>query len=328
MRNCERSTLLLASFAALLMLASPSLAADKTAESLERYWNPLGGLNTVLVDVAELEPNGSLATAQLLNCGDVLRPASIGAAADTDYVKFTATAGTVISVGTDADGATGQIGDTRIRLFDASGVVLTSDDDSGPGLYSLLTFTATYTGTYYVGFAAYSATTSGGYKGFVNCQVPQPPPANDQCAGAPPIDCGNVDIAGSTQFATNDYTPLATGAGGCTGYTALGKDVVYKITALGGEMLDVIYTNTADGSVYLITDCANAAGSCVAGIDATLTGLGEHLVTPALAAGTYYLVLDSYGTSTGGTFTLTGTYACAPTPTARKSWGTLKSLYR
>jgi hypothetical protein len=319
--------LLLTSLAAMLMLAGASLAADKPTEALEKYWNPLGGANTILVDVAEVEPNGSLATAQTLNCGDVLRPASIGAAADTDYVKFTAAAGTIITVGTDADGTTGQIGDTRIRLFNDSGALLVGDDDSGPGLYSLLTFTAAYTGTYYVGFAAYSATTSGIYKGFINCQTPQPPPANDQCAGAITIDCGNVNLSGTTQWAANDYTPTLT-TGGCTRYAATGKDVVYKLNAVGGEVLDLRYTNTADGSIYLITDCANPTTTCVAGEDSTLSGQTETFQTVIPGPGTYYLILDSYGLNTYGTWTLTGSYACLPTASKRQSWGMLKSIYR
>ena len=314
----------------LLTLSAPAFAADtKAIEATEKYWNPLRSGAHILADVPEAEPNNSLATAQLLDCGNTLRPASIGAPADTDYVYFTATAGTIITVGTDADGATGQVGDTRIRLFDASGAVLASDDDSGPGLYSLLTFTATYTGTYYVGFAAYSATASGGYQGFINCAAPQPPPANDQCAGAILLNCGDINISGTTDYATNDYTPLASGTGGCTGYTALGKDVAYLLNVGPGDSLAVSYTSTADGSIYIITDCSSPTTSCVAGKDASLTGQAETLNYKFTAAGLYYLILDNYGTNASGPFTLTGQLICVPpVGTVPRSWGQVKTLYR
>ena len=40
-----------------------------------------------------------------------------------------------------------------------------------------------------------------------------------------------------------------------------------------------------------------------------------------------YLILDSFGTNTAGSWTLTGSFACA-TPAATATWGTLKTLYR
>lgn len=321
-------------FAALLAfaLATPAIAtADKGTESLEKYFNPLGGAISILADVPEVEPNQQIWNAQAFECGNTLRPATIGVAADTDYVKFTVPAGTIITVGTDADGTVGQVGDTRIRLMTYDGfsvTVLASDDDSGPGLYSLLTYTTTSAGTYYVGFAAFSATKTGIYKGFVTCTIPQPPPANDNCAGAQSIECGNINVSGTTAFATNDFTPLATGTGGCTGFTALGRDVVYMINASGGDVLDVNYTSAADGSVYLITNCGSPATTCVAGADATLSGVAEHLNYSFPSSGVYFLVLDNFGTNAGGAFTLTGTMTCQVVPTNRHSWGSLKTIYR
>lgn len=316
--------------AAALTLALPVLAfgaSTKDAERAEKPWSFLGPLQT-LADVAEVEPNGSLATAQGLLCGDVMRPATISSSADTDYVKITVPANTTITIGTDADGTTGQLTDSRIRLFNASGVVVASDDDSGPGTYSLLTYVATSGGTFYAGIAGYSASYTGAYKFFVTCSTPQPPPVNDICAGALPIECGNINQSGSTANATNDYTPSTTTTGGCTGYYAQGKDVVYVINAAGSDSLDVTYTNASDGSIYLITNCGSPTTSCVKGVDAGLTGAAEHLTYTFPSSGIYYLVLDTYGTGTGGAFTLTGSMTCHVVPANRKTWGALKSYYR
>ena len=309
----------------LAALAPGARADDKSGT--EKAWVSMPA-NVSVTDVAEVEPNNSLATAQFLGCDNVLRPAFLTPASDTDYVAFTATAGTIITVGTDADGTTGQIGDTRIRLFNDSGVMLATDDDSGPGLYSLLAFTATNTGTYYVGFAAFGTTTTGQYKGFITCQQPSPPPVNDQCAGAITISCGAFSLSGSTQFASNDYTPLTSGTGGCTGFTALGRDVVYLLVAAPGDSLHLRYTSSADASVYIITDCTNPTGTCVAGSDATLSGQTEVLDYMFTAPGSYYLILDSFGTNTLGTWTATGDFVCQATPVRRVSWGALKTVYR
>ena len=285
----------------------------------------------ITADVPEAEPNNSLATAQFLGCGNTLRPASIVTQTprDTDYVAFTATAGQSITIGTDADGA-GGIGDTRIRLFNNSGVVLTSDDDSGPGAYSLISnFVAPYTGTYYLGIAAF-ASEVGTYKAFITCLDPCPPvaPNNDVCDGASFLPCGPVQLTGDTRCYNNNYTPLASGTGGCTGFTALGRDLVYKINASVGDNLNLVYTSTADGSIYLVTDCTNPTGTCVNGQDSTLAGAPELFVHTFAAAGVYYLILDSFGTNTSGTWTLNGTYTCPVVDTRRFTWGRVKTIYR
>jgi uncharacterized protein YfaP (DUF2135 family) len=281
---------------------------------------------STLADVPEVEPNNSLATAQLLGCGNVLRPASIatGAPPDTDYVAFVANAGDVITITTGPDGGTSV--DTRIRLFNNSGVVLASDDDSGPGLYSAIcSITAPYTGVYYVGIAAFTAGNGGVYRADVSCT---PLEANDVCAGAVQIPCGLINLAGNTSCYTNNYT-LPVGAASCTGFTAAGDDVVYRLDVSGGDDIAVIYTSTADASIYIVTDCANPAGTCVAGADATFGGQPEVLNYAFTASGTYYLILDSFGAGqTSGQWTLMGELRCGVVPTQKASWGQVKVTYR
>ena len=322
----KRSYSVLAAVLAILTWSAVALADPNNVGGEPKAWT---SVDKTLADVAEVEPNNSLATAQFLGCGNVFRPASIAAGVtppDTDYVSFTANAGEVLAVGTDADGAAGQVGDTRIRLFNNTGGVLASDDDSGPGLYSLISgVVAPYTGTYYVGIAAFS-TQTGGYKAFIVC-CPATAPANDVCAGANQIPCGTINYAGSTLCYNNNYTPLTSGTGGCTGFTALGRDLVYQIIAAAGDQLSVTYTSSADGSIYIITDCANPTTTCVAGADATFSGQPEVLNYAFTSAGVYYLILDSFGTNTSGAWTLVGSLNC-PVPTEHASWGKVKTIYR
>jgi len=281
----------------------------------EKAWGYDEGSYGSRAEFPETEPNGTAATANAMACGDVIRPAAISPALDWDYYSFTATVGTLLTLGTDAQDVGGTILDSRIRLYSADGTTqLATDDDSGPGAASLISnFPAPYTGTYYARVQYYSdtGTGTGTYRFFLTCTVPQPPPANDTCAGALVIEpCSAGTRTGTTAAATNNYGAVLIP---CTGYTANGRDVVYSVVLQAGETLNVSYTQlTSDASVYLVTDCSNPVASCVAGADATLTGVAEVFSYVAGASGTYYLILDSYSLNSGANWTLTYSITCPP----------------
>jgi hypothetical protein len=152
---------------------------------------------------------------------------------------------------------------------------------------------------------------------------PPPPPENDTCDGAIGIPYGAFNIDGTTDLANDDYDP---GSGGCTGYSATGGDVVYCITLLEGEAFEVTMDTGGlwDDSIYLITDCDDPAGSCVAGDDQYPDGSG--FVYIAAATGKYYLIVDAY--SGGGAFTIFGVNGGGPSGTEMTTWGGVKALYR
>ena len=331
----------------LLVMAGVSLAAPVPAgekDTFEPEWHlDLSGLRAI---VPEVEPNNSCTAPQAVNCGDVVDPAAINVAAEYDYYSFYVTAGTPITVGTDlASGCTTSI-DTYIYLYNTSCTQVAYDDDSGPGAYSLISnYTALQTGTYVLGVRHYSSSGTGCYKAFINCTppatgaccraggvceiltasacatalgtymgdntscTPNPcpqPPVNDRCDGALPLDrCSNGVISGTMASAANDYTP---GSGGCTGYSENGPDVTYVLNLQVGDILTVSYdTPSYDGAIYLVTDCANAATTCVIGEDDPEPETFTYTVT---TAGTFYLIADAYTSSTSGTFTLTWSVAC------------------
>jgi hypothetical protein len=307
--------------ALVLLGMSMPVWADPGAQVEPKPWSYT--LEGTRADVYEVEPNGTCPTANPLACTDVMH-ATISPAAERDYYVFNFTTAGQIQFGTDADGAT-PVGDTYIYLYNSACTQLATDDDSGPGLYSLITYTITAPGTYYGAVRAYSSTTTGTYKAFVVC--PQPPPPNDLCSGAIPIACNTaINISGTTAPATNNYDPGVPGPS-CTGFTAAGKDLTYMFTVPAGSVANLNYTNATDGSIYIVTDCANVTGTCVVGEDSTVTGGLEDIENFALGAGTYYLILDSYGTNSGGAFTLTGMITC-PTAVEETSWGKVKTLYR
>jgi subtilisin-like proprotein convertase family protein len=99
--------------------------------------------------------------------------AQISPAGDNDWIQFNANQNDLITVGTDADGT--PTVDTFIHLMRSDCTTqLASDDDSGPGTFSLISnFPAPYTGTYHVRVRGFSATGTGRYK--LVATVTQPP---------------------------------------------------------------------------------------------------------------------------------------------------------
>lgn len=293
----------------LATLALPATALALTNDD-PKPWNydPVPGIRA---EYPEVEPNNGCPGQPIL-CGDVVTPAALSPAGDVDYYEFVVAAGTQVTIGTDALVPGGPDVDTYVELYgsDCSQARLTYSDDDGPGAFSLISnFIVPVTGPYHIKVRGWSSSTTGDYKLFLTCAVPPPPPGNDQCSGAfELVRCGNHLINGDNTNATNDYDPTAAG---CTGYAAAGRDVAYLIHLLAGDVIDVSYTAVADGSVYLLTNCADPYGSCVIGADDTFAGQAETFSYTVPADGPYYLIADSYGTNTGTTYVLAITITCA-----------------
>jgi hypothetical protein len=297
----------------LLGLCSAAVLADKY-EPGEKSWSY--GPYIPRAIIPEQEPLNNDCPGQPMACGDVVDDAQIQPAGDLDWFYFDVpVAGMWLTIGTDVPTMGGSC-DTYLELYDTcGGPILAQDDDSGPGLYSLITnYVATHAGTYIVKCRGYSTSTTGNYKMFLTCTEPVPPPPNDLCSGAIPIErCTVGSLNGDLTLAHNDYDPgVGTPPPSCTGYPAAGKDVTYLLNLQAGDICHFVYTaNAYDASFYLVTDCSNVNDSCVRGADAGYDV--ETISWTCTATGTYYLICDAYGTDTGGTFTLTYEITC-PTP--------------
>jgi hypothetical protein len=265
----------------------------------------------------EVEPNDDYMTANPLMLGDDMN-AAIDPAGEMDYFAFDATAGMEV----DFETFPGDIGDTKLYLYDVDGMTeLAYNDDGGEGYYSKISFTFPADGTYFVQVIGYSTSYQGTYiLAATEADPPCPAPVNNTCEGALALPLGETftfDNCG----ATNDYNP---GTGGCTGYNANGIDVVYYVDLVENQQFTVSASSSYDTSIYLVTDCGDVAASCVAGDDAF--GQPEVIVFDAgMNPGRYYMIFDGYTSDAEGIWEVTVDGVVATDAT---SFGGLKAQYR
>ncbi len=154
---------------------------------------------------------------------------------------------------------------------------------------------------------------------------PPPPPANDVCAGAIDLQSFETNVFTVDLCAgyTNNYD--AGGATGCTGYTTLGNDATYKVYLAEGENITASMVSAHDSAIWLVTDCAAAAATCVAGADDTVANGIETITYSAAAAGWYYLIIDGYGAGACNVATVT---IDAPVANEYQQWGGVKAMFK
>jgi hypothetical protein len=195
---------------------------------------------------AEVEPNDGPSQATPVSQGAPVG-AAIGSPADADYYGFAVPAGgAFVWVRTfDAGGSACTGVDTLAELYSASGALLGSDDDGGPGLCSDL-FLWEPEGTYY------AAVRHGGVAGdafpytFLVTLIPPADEPNDAAGQATPIASGApvAAVVGSTSDL--DWYALSIPAGGgfvriqtfdATGATCTGIDTFTELRDAAGAVI-------------------------------------------------------------------------------------------
>jgi hypothetical protein len=134
-------------------------------------------------------------------------------------------------------------------------------------------------------------------------------PANDTCQTATALTIG-TPMMGTSAGASANYD---TGSAGCTGYAEAGVDVAYSVALAAGTSYTFTLSNVDAGfdpAISIVgpgaaSVCDAMSLSCLAGADAGFSGDGETFSYTPTAAGTYYVLVDTYSTSsTGGAFTI------------------------
>jgi serralysin len=226
---------------------------------------------------------------------------SLTPAGDDDLLAVTLVAGETYVFSLRGAGAD-PVSDTFLVLADGEGNVINYDDDGGIGINSLLTYTATTSGTYYVDAATFEGAPGTDYRVDVVAESATPD-AGDTFASAATL------TAGGLTFGFIDATPG-------TVYVGLGEVDTYKIDLVGGQYYSFAVAGGADyetdpddvpvGELDTVLFLYDSDGNRLAvGDDNNYpsdvsSGLGFY----ASESGTYYLDVTAYEGQTGG-YTLT-----------------------
>ena len=214
-------------------------------------------------------------------------------AGDSDWYAVTLTAGKTYQFSLSSSGS-GALpgGDTFIAIYNASGELMTSDDDGGAGAGSQASFTAHESTVYYVSAEAYGNGT-GNYAIEVN-QIGNGS-AGDTVRNGVIANIGTLVIDGAATAGTINY--LTDQDWFAVELTA-GTTYTFDMAATGGSSLDTLLSlHDADG-VYL--DFNDDAGA----------GTNSQLVFDALSSGTYYIAAEAF---TGTNSSATGNYTLSVT---------------
>ena len=98
-----------------------------------------------------------------------------GSEPDLDAIRLEVTAGETYEVAL-TGGIGVAIGDPYLFILDAGGNLIGEDDDGGPGASSLLTFTASFTGSVFLIADTFTSEETGSYALSVSLGTPPPPP--------------------------------------------------------------------------------------------------------------------------------------------------------
>ncbi|MDX9720543.1 MAG: DUF4215 domain-containing protein [Myxococcota bacterium] len=119
-----------------------------------------------------------------------------------------------------------------------------------------------------------------------------------ELCGAPIVVTANGDYPGSFGNYTNDYN--LPGSSSCTGYSSAGPDVAYQVELAAGDVIDASLATTADGVIYIVTDCDDLS-TCLVGED---NGGTESVSYTSPVDQTVFVIADTYSSSTAN-YTLT-----------------------
>ena len=224
---------------------------------------------------------GSVSSTASVNVGGSV-DVSIDTLGDRDWYRVNLTAGVTYTIQTSSDGAGT---DAFLNLRDATGVtILTSDDDSGDGVNSLISFTATTSGVHFIDAGTWNNNTTGTYHLFVAAAVP----AGDFVAGST-ATTATLAVAGTTNGNIDSS----------------GDRDYYAITLTAGETyLFRTAGTTATTATDTILTLRNAAGTQLLTNDDAGEASFSSIRYTATTTGTYYLDVSAVGTGTGA-FNLT-----------------------
>ncbi|WP_284734845.1 pre-peptidase C-terminal domain-containing protein, partial [Sphingosinicella terrae] len=191
------------------------------------------------------------------------------------------------------------LGDTIVALFDDAFEVVNIDDDGGSGTNSLLTFTASYTGTYYIDVEAYPGS---GLTGQYTLDVIAQPPTDvvpDTFEGA-----AALNMNGITYGFIDGTDPFVYFFAGETDTFAVTVEAgkFYTIEVAGGADYESDFADLPPGELDPWIFLYNSNGSLITQNDdiSFPDDISSSISFFAEESGTYYLDVQSWYPYTGG----------------------------
>jgi serralysin len=202
--------------------------------------------------------------------------------ADHDWYRITLTAGTTYTFRTSSNGTAA---DSFLYLRDSGGVSLVSDDDSGGGTFSLINYTATASGTYYIDAGMFNNESIGNF----HLTVAATPAAGPDSVGNTTGTAGAITVGGAVNGIVNtngdhDWYAISLTAG---------QTYLFRVDKTGATSGDI------SDSTLAVRD---SAGTQLAFNDDS-GGNYSAIRFTATTTGTYYLDAGGFGSATG-TFNL------------------------
>ncbi|HPF70540.1 MAG TPA: hypothetical protein PLQ13_07735 [Candidatus Krumholzibacteria bacterium] len=152
---------------------------------------------------------------------------------------------------------------------------------------------------------------------------------NSAAVPEPASFCANVlDVTGTyfegdTCDGANEVSAL-----GCEDYTEAGLEDYYEVFMPAGSSFTVDVTNTADGALWVVDSCVEPM-NCLAYADNTLTGQAETVsYTNTGADTTVFIVIDSWGTGSCGTYTMNFSSTGGAVASESTTFGAVKAMFR
>lgn len=174
---------------------------------------------------------------------------------DRDWIRINMSNGDAVQVNLDGVGAD-RVTDTTLTIYDRNGTEVAFNDDGGSGLFSELTLTATYTGSYYIEAASYTdvfdPTGSPGDYRITTIEVVPPPPPNplDSLAWGTQIDAEVVDVYFATMGQSYDgYTS--------EGFNAYERAQIIEMMENLADIIDLdfnVVTEASQADAVLVLD--------------------------------------------------------------------------
>lgn len=192
--------------------------------------------------------------------------------------------------------------DSYLYVLDETGsTILSQDDDGGAGTYSLITYTADYTGTHVIGVSGFSVSQEGGYT-LDLLNAPDADLVPDTFGGAPVISANGVSygyIDGGPSGPYPGYSEVDTYA------IQVEAGKLVSIEVAGGADYNSDYADLPAGELDTVIQLYDSEGNLVAGNDdiSFLNGdVSSALSFVAEEDGTYYLDVFAYPNLTSGEF--------------------------